>query len=172
MRVGSWRTTDISVGDRNPTSINFANNGNQIVFINKIKYFQQKLGFLAKTMTEKEKEAVKTECKKIMLNDQKPAKNINECTEEDQESVLIYSSSGKVVIPYEMITTFDSLDISPEENQFFLPHQFYSCLKEMIITNKDNEAVKKIYQTMKRRSHNELNKLYNFQETIILCAIF
>ena len=71
-----------------------------------------------------------------------------------------------------MITSFDSLDISPEENQFFLPHQFDSCLKEMIITNEDNEAVKKIYQTMKLRSHNELSKLYNFQETIILCAIF
>ena len=172
MRVGSWKTTDISIGDRNPTSINFANNDNQIVFNNKIKYFQQSLGFLAKTMTEEEKEAVKTECKKFILNDQKPAKNFNECTEEDQESVLTYSSSGKVVIPYEMITSFGSLDISPEENQFFLPHQFYSCQKEMIITNEDYEAVKKFYQTIKLRSHSELNKLYNFQDTIILCAIF
>ena len=85
MRVGSWRTTDISIGDRNPTSINFANNGNQIVFINKIKYFQQSLGFLEKTMTEEEKEVVKQSVKKssstiknqpkILMNVLKKTKN-------------------------------------------------------------------------------------------------
>ena len=81
VRTGSWRTRDISMGGENPTTINFANIGNQFVFINTIKYFQQSLAFLAKTMTEKEKEAVKIECKKFILNDQKLAKNFNECTE-------------------------------------------------------------------------------------------
>ena len=69
------------MGGENPTTINFANIGNQFFFINTIKYFQQSLAFLAKTMTEKEKEAVKIECKKFILNDQKLAKNFNECTE-------------------------------------------------------------------------------------------
>ena len=39
------------------------------------------MAFLAKTMTEKEKEAVKIEYKKFILNDQKLAKNFNESTE-------------------------------------------------------------------------------------------
>ena len=61
-------------------------------------------------------------------------KKINACTDEDQEWVLIYLSTRKGVIPYKMITRFDSLNISPEEGSFFLPDQFYSSLKETIIT--------------------------------------
>ena len=53
-----------------------------------------------------------------------------------------YLSLGKGVIPYEMIQRFDSLDISPEKG-FFLPHHFYSNLKDSFIDNKDYEAVKK-----------------------------
>ena len=45
VRTGSWRTRDISMGGENPTTINFANIGNQFVFINTIKYFQQRLAF-------------------------------------------------------------------------------------------------------------------------------
>ena len=32
--------------------------------------------------------------------------------------------------------------------------------------------VKKIYQTMKLKNLGELNKIYNFQGTIIFCKIF
>ena len=53
--AGSWRTRDISIGGGNPTDINFTNIGNQIAFIDTIKYFQLSLVFLAKTMTEEEK---------------------------------------------------------------------------------------------------------------------
>ena len=42
----------------------------------------------------------------------------------------------------------------------------------MIITNKDYRAVKKFYQTIKLENLGELNKLYNFQGTTILCEIF
>ena len=41
IRAGSWRTRDISIGGRNPTSINFANIGNKVTFIDKIKYFSR-----------------------------------------------------------------------------------------------------------------------------------
>ena len=68
-----------------------------------------------------------------------------------------------------MITRFDSLDISPEEGSLFLSHHFYSSLKETILAKKDYDAVKKFYQTMKLKNLGELNKLYNFQDTIILC---
>lgn len=47
------------------------------------------------------------------------------CTVEDQEWVLNYLSMGKVTTPKEMITRYDSLDISPEEGNFFLPQHFY-----------------------------------------------
>ena len=71
-----------------------------------------------------------------------------------------------------MIIRFDSLDISTDENQFFLPLQFYFSLKETVTTKEDYEAVKKFFQTMKLKNLGELNKLYYFQDTIILCEIF
>ena len=38
--------------------------------------------------------------------------------------------------------SFDSLDISPEEGNFSLPHHFYSSLKEDVMTRKEYENVK------------------------------
>ena len=56
------------------------------------------------------------------------------CGKVDQEWVLDYLPSGKGVISYEMIQRFDSLDIAPEEGNFFLPHHFYSNLKDSVIS--------------------------------------
>ena len=71
-----------------------------------------------------------------------------------------------------MITRYDSLDISPEDRNFFLPHNFYSSLKDDIMTLEEYKNAKKIYQTTKLKNLGELNKIYNFQDTIILCEIF
>ena len=81
-------------------------------------------------------------------------------------------SSGNGVIPNEIINKFDSLDISHEEGNFFLPHHFYSSLKEAIITTDDYNSVKKLHQTKILENLGELSKLYNFQGTIIFCKIF
>ena len=74
--------------------------------------------------------------------------------------------------PYEMITRYDSLDIKPENGNFFLPHQFCSTLKDKILTDEEYENIKKFYQTMKLENLVKLNKIYNLQDTIILCEIF
>ena len=71
-----------------------------------------------------------------------------------------------------MITRFDLLDISPEDGVFFLPHHFYSSLKGDTTSEENYIAVKKLHQTLKLENLGELNKLYNFQDTIILCKIF
>ena len=94
------------------------------------------------------------------------------CTKEDQEWVLAYLSTGKGTIPCEMITGYDSLDTSPEDGNFFLPHNFYSNLKHDVITTEEYENVKKFYQTIKLNNLGDLNKIYNFQDTIIICEIF
>ena len=85
-------------------------------------------------MTDGERAAVRRECKKFILDGEVLSKKFNLCSQEDQEWVLKYLSTGKGVILYEMITRFNSLDISPEEGSFFLPKQFYSSLKNTIIT--------------------------------------
>ena len=40
------------------------------------------------------------------------------------------------------------------------------------MTDEEYESVKKFYQTMKLENLGQLNKIYNFQDTIILCEIF
>ena len=49
--------------------------------------------------------------------------------DDDEKWILEYISSGKGIIPYQMITDFDSLNIKPEKD-FFEHEKFYSCLKE------------------------------------------
>ena len=44
-----------------------------------------------------------------------------------------------------MITRYDSLNISPENGKFFLPHQFYSSLKDNVMTEEEYENVKNFY---------------------------
>ena len=123
-------------------------------------------------MTDKEKLSVKNECKKFILRDENLSKKFNACTEEDQEWVLNYLSSGKGTTPYEMITRYDSLGISSEEDNFFLSHHFYSSLKNNIMTKEEYDNVKKFYLTLKLKDLGEVNKIYNFQDTVILCEIF
>ena len=41
LRAGVWRTRDIKISGKNPANISFANIGNQIMFLDTIKYFQQ-----------------------------------------------------------------------------------------------------------------------------------
>ena len=45
-------------------------------------------------------------------------------------------------------------------------------MKDNVLTNEEYENVKKFYQTMKLDNLGELNKIYNFQDTVILCEIF
>ena len=71
-----------------------------------------------------------------------------------------------------MITRYDSVDISPEDGNFFFPHQFYSSFKDIIMTKEEYKNLKKFYQTLKLKNLGKLNKIYNFQDTIILCEIF
>ena len=160
--VGVWKTRDIGTGGKNPTNINFANIGNQVIFIDTIKYFQQSLGKLASSLTDGEKFAIRTECEKFIRKDENLSKKFNSCTKEDQKWVLSYLSTSKGTIPYEMVAKYDSLDISPEEGNFVLPHQFYSSLKDDIMTMEEYKNVKKFYQTMKLKNLGELNKIYNF----------
>ena len=60
----------------------------------------------------------------------------------------------------------------PENGQFSLPHHFYSSLKDTTVTDEEYGSVKTFYQTMKLENLGQLNKIYNFQDTIILCEIF
>ena len=78
---------------------------------------------------------------------------------------------GKGVIPYEMLNSFDSLDIAPT-GDFFTIDDFHSSLKNSVITEEEHASVKTFYRLLQMRNLDDLNNLYNFQDTIILCEIF
>ena len=50
-------------------------------------------------------------------------------------------SSGKGVIPYEMMNSFDSLNIV-SKGEFFSIEDFYSSLKNSVITEEEHLSVK------------------------------
>ena len=171
LRSGVWRTRDITIGGKNPTSINFASIGNQIQFIDTIKYFQQSLRGLASRLTDKEREGIYRECEKFLLSDSVLSKRFISCTKGEKKWVLDYLSSAKGTIPYELIIDFDSLNIVSDK-EFFLPHQFHLSMKDSVLSEEEYQNVKNFYMTLKLQNLGELNHIYNFQDTIILCEIF
>ena len=141
LRASVWKTKDIVIGGKNPTDVNFAYTGNQIRFIDTIKYFQQSLGGLANSLTSSERAAIYEECRKYLIKHEKLSKNFTSLSKTDQEWVLNHLSNGKGTIPYELISDFDSLNISPDKD-FFEIHQFYSNMKDSVISDKDYDNVK------------------------------
>ena len=156
---------------KNPTDVNFANISNQIQFIDTIKYFQQSLAELANSMRNSGKSEIYSACKKYILIDPKLSKKFSFLSKTDKEWVLEYLSSGKGTIPYELISDFDSLNISPNKD-FFEMHEFYSNMKNSVLSAEDYENVKNFYKLMNLSKLCKLNQIYNFQDTILLCEIF
>ena len=71
LRLGAWRTTNLSFGGKNLANINFVNISNQVKFIDTYKYFQQSLSILANTMSDEERLGVRNEYKKFISRDAK-----------------------------------------------------------------------------------------------------
>ena len=83
------------------------------------------MGALASSLTSSEKAAIYEQSKTFLRNDLKAARNFSNLIKEDQQWVLSYLSTGRGTIPYQLITDFDSLNISPEK-EFFEEYLFYS----------------------------------------------
>ena len=58
-RTSAWGSKDLNFGRNNLTNINFRNIGNEIKFIETLKYYQKSLGELVSTLTETGKSSVK-----------------------------------------------------------------------------------------------------------------
>ena len=86
-------------------------------------------------MTVLEREKIKKVCR-LFLSDK-----LMFLTEQDEERVLDYLSSGKDMIPYQMNTDFNSLEIKPEHGGFFKHSDFYSSVKERNISEEEYENV-------------------------------
>ena len=70
-----------------------------------------------------------------------------------------------------MTSRFDSLHVEPMK-EFCAIEQFYSRLKDTIISEEEYHAVKKFYLALKLEKLVELNKHYNLRHIIILREVF
>ena len=165
LRAGVWETSEIFIGGKNPTDVNFAIVQNQVRFIDAIKYYQQSLVSLAASMTDIEKENVRKNCRKFL------AEKLMFLKDEQEKWVLDYLASGKEMIPYQMITQFSLLEIKPKDD-FFDQRDFYSSLKEKDISTEEYEIVQKNFKLLRLETLGDMNRIYNFQDTLILCEIF
>ena len=116
-------------------------------------------------MTDIERENVRKICQKFL------AERLLFFYEKDEKWILDYLASGKGMIPYQMINDFDSLNITPEKD-FFEYDKFYSTLKEKNISREEYENVKFSFTILRLKTLGDLNRIYNFQDTAILCEIF
>ena len=66
---GVWKTMDVKIGGKDPTDINFTSIGNQVQFIDTVKYFQQSLSGLANDLINKGKSAISRECERFLRTD-------------------------------------------------------------------------------------------------------
>ena len=171
LRAAVWKIRDKLIGGKNPTDINFASIENQVQFIDTVKYFQQSLAAFASSLTSSEKAEILKTCEKYLMSDSKLSNKFLFLNKTEKYWVLDYLSSGKRTTPYDLITNFDSLSISPDKD-FFELHQFYSNMKDSVLSTEEYENVKKFYMILNLSNLGELNQIQNFQDTIILCEIF
>ena len=122
-----WETTDIKIGTKNTSNINFATIGNQVRFINTIKYFQQSLANLAGSMDDVEKQNIRDTFARVLQD------RMLFFLPDDREWILDYLAKGKGTILYQKITQLDSVLLRPPPGQeFFDKDDFNSTLREKV----------------------------------------
>ena len=162
-----WGTTDIKIGAKNASNINFATIGNQVRFIDTIKYFQQSLANLAGSMYDVEKQNIRDTFARVLQD------RLSFCPPDNREWILDYLAKGKGTIPYQKITQLNSLLSRPPPGQeFFNKDDFHSTLREKAVDEQDYEGVKNFFKLLGLKTLGDLNKYYNIQDTFILCVIF
>ena len=128
-------TTHIKIGAKNASNINFALIGNQVRFIDTIKYFQQSLGNLGASMTDIEENNIKETFERVLDYRLFFCESMEE---REREWILDYLASGKGTMPYQTITDLDSLSkIPPCDSNFFDKESFYSTLREKNISGEE-----------------------------------
>ena len=127
---------------------------------------------LANSIELKERESIKKLLIVFLETHSRYKFKYNILTHENKMWVINYLSSGKGVLPYEMIKTWEDLNEKSTVEQLFSKTNFYSSLKNSIISDEEYEDIKKLFNLLKMCTLSDLNALYNFQDTIILTGIF
>ena len=140
IRLCVWRIKQVSIGGTNLTNVQYSSIGTKVKLIDTIKYYQQSLSSLTKNANYVEKKNVRQSCRRFIENKAIFSLVFNSLSDENQNWVLEYLCEVKGVIPYEKIKTDEDLNCVPE-GDFFTKTEFYSSLKNKIISDEDYENV-------------------------------
>ena len=66
LRLGAWKTTNLFIGGKNLTNINFAKISDQVKFIDTVKYFQQSLSALSSSMIDEKKKELELNVRDLL----------------------------------------------------------------------------------------------------------
>ena len=134
-------TKTIKIGGTNLTNVQYANNGNQVKFIDTMKYYQQSSSSLAKNASKLEKKYIRNLGLKFIQNNETYSGQFNSLVDDEKNLVLDYLCGGKEVTPYEKIKSHEDLD-AVSEGDFFSKTEFYSSPKMKLSMTKVTKALK------------------------------
>ena len=141
VQLCAWRTKSLNIGCANLTNVQYGNIRNQMKFI---EYYQQPLFDLASSVGEIDKENIRKSMTIFLKIHNYFWKFFGSLTDEHEDWMLGYFCEGKGVIPYEKLRCYSNLEVRPDKGNFFEKTEFYSSLKNEIISDNDYENVKKI----------------------------
>ena len=136
-----------------------------------MKYYQKSLAALSSTLTLSEKENVENTTKQFFNEHQYFSTIWLYLPPNTQKKILDIVTSGKGIIPYELVVPMDSLLLTPDDKKFWYKTEFYSELKMQAVDDEAYENSKFLYENLKMRHLGDLNDLYNFQDVALLCEI-
>ena len=169
--ASAWCSKKLNIGGTNLTHVNYGIIDNEIKLIDSLKYYQKSLADLSSTLTPEEKRAAVKVTKQFFNQHYYFSTVWPYLTLKLQEKVLDIVTSGKGIIPYELIVDMKSLVLTPDDEQFWNKTEFFSELKLQTVDDESYENSKFLYKTLKMRNLGDLNDLYNTQDVILLCEI-
>ena len=116
IRLCVWRMKSLNIAGTNLTNVQYANIGNQVKYIDTIKYDQQSLSSLTSNTDETERLNIKSSCEKFIRKHSLFSKTFDSISDEEKGWIVDYLLGKKEVIPYEMIRSYEDLDAAPPRN--------------------------------------------------------
>ena len=112
----AWCSKEINIGGNSLTQADFGNINGEIKLIDSLKFYQRSLGELSSTLTETEKNVVEKLTKKFLNQYHYFCAIWPYLSCQKKNKVLEIISTGKGIIPYEIIVNMNSLLITPDKD--------------------------------------------------------
>ena len=165
----AWCSKKINIGGTNLTHVNYGIIDNEIKLIDSLKYYQKSLADLSSTPTLEEKRAAEKVTKQFFNQHYYFSTVWPYLMLKLREKVLDIVTSGKGIIPNELIVDMQSLLLTPDDEQFWSKTEFFGELKLQAVYDESYENFKFLFKTLKMRNLDDLNDLCNTEDVILLC---